>query len=196
MAQMRALYRLQQIDAEIKETKSRLLAVLTAQKEPEALAKARDRVETAVAILQKQQAQRKRYQTELDDLNAKTKRSEDRLYSGKVKNPKELKDLQSEIKSLGRRREALEDDILETMVLIEDAEGEKLAAEEVLFNLEAERETALPQLAQEQKRTGPLTSITSRKIAKSWRPKLNQKRWVIMKIYANVKMGWPWPASR
>lgn len=150
MAQMRALYRLQQIDAEIKETKSRLLAVLTAQKEPEVLAKARGRVETAVAILQKQQAQRKRYQTELDDLNAKTKRSEDRLYSGKVKNPKELKDLQSEIKSLGRRREALEDDILETMVLIEDAEGEKLAAEEVLFNLEAERETALPQLAQEQ----------------------------------------------
>jgi len=150
MAQTRALYRLQLVDSEIKEKKSRLLAVINEQKESAALLAARKRVETAVAELKKNQTQHKKYNTELEDLNAKAKRSSDRLYSGNVKNPKELEDLQSEIKSLDRRREALEDDILETMVLIEDAEGEKLAAEEVLFNMEAEREVTQVKLAKEQ----------------------------------------------
>ena len=150
MAQTRTLYRLQLIDLEMKETKERLLAVINEQKESAALGAARERVETAVAVLQKYQAKHKAYNIELEDLNHKTKRSEARLYSGNVKNPKELADLQSEIKSLGRRREALEDDILETMVLIEDAEGEKLAAAEVLRKLETERETAAPKLAKAQ----------------------------------------------
>ena len=150
MAQTRALYRLQLIDSEIKEKKGRLLAVLNEQKESAVLLAARGRVETAVDILQKHQAQHKKFSTELEDLNAKAKRSSDRLYSGNVKNPKELEDLQSEIKSLDRRREALEDDILETMVLVEDAEGEKLAAEEVLFNMEAKREASMESLAKEQ----------------------------------------------
>ena len=150
MAQTRALYRLQLVDSEMKEKKSRLLAVLNEQKESAALLAARNRVETAVVTLTKYQAQYKKYNTELEDLNGKAKRSSDRLYSGNVTNPKELEDLQSEIKSLERRREALEDDILETMVFVEDAEGEKLAAEEVLFNIEAEREVSMVHLAKEQ----------------------------------------------
>lgn len=150
MAQTRTLYRLQLIDSEMKEKKARLLAVINEQKESTALVAARKRVETAVLELHRHQDQHKKYNTELEDLNAKAKRSSDRLYSGNVKNPKELEDLQGEIKSLYRRREALEDDILETMVLIEDAEGEKLAAEEVQFKLEAEREADTPKLAKEQ----------------------------------------------
>jgi predicted nucleic acid-binding Zn-ribbon protein len=150
MAQIRALYRLQRIDSEIKEKKERLLEVLNEQKEPAALLAARERVETAVAELTKWQHKQKQFNTELEDLNAEVKRSETRLYSGNVKNPKELADLDQKIKSLGRRRAALEDDILEMMVLIEDAEGEKLAAETVLMTMEAEREVSLAELKQEQ----------------------------------------------
>ncbi len=150
MAEIRALYRLQQIDSEMKEKKSRLLAVLNLQKESAELLAARKRMETAVSGLEKYQTQHKKFSTELDDLNAKAKRSEQRLYSGNVKNPKELSDLEGEIKSLGRRRSALEDDILETMVFIEDAEGEKEAAEMVLAKMEAEREASLGSLAKEQ----------------------------------------------
>jgi predicted nucleic acid-binding Zn-ribbon protein len=150
MAQTRALYRLQQIDSEIKDKKGRLLEVLNLQKESAALLAARERVKTAVSELEKYQAQHQKYSTELEDLNAKTKRSEQRLYSGNVKNPKELSDLESEIKSLSRRRSALEDDILETMVFIEDAEGEKDAAEMVLTKMEAEREASKDGLAKEQ----------------------------------------------
>jgi predicted nucleic acid-binding Zn-ribbon protein len=150
MAEIRSLYRLQQIDTEIKEKKERLIKVLNAQKESATLLAARKRLETAVTELKKWQSQHRHYSTELEDLNAKAKRSEQRLYSGNVKNPKELSDLESEIKSLGRRRDALEDDILESMVLIEDAEGEKLAAETVLTTMEAEREAAMGGLQKEQ----------------------------------------------
>lgn len=150
MAQIRALYRLQQTDSEMKEKKSRLLEVINLQKESAELLAARKRAETAVSELEKYQTQHKKLSSELEDLNAKAKRSEQRLYSGNVKNPKELEDLQSEIKSLERRRAALEDDILEAMVYIEDAEGEKDAAEAVLFKMEAEREVAMESLAKEQ----------------------------------------------
>ncbi|PID86072.1 MAG: hypothetical protein CSA11_11775 [Chloroflexi bacterium] len=150
MAQIRALYRLQQIDSQMKETKSRLLEVLALQKESAELLAARSRVETAVSELEEYRTQHKKFTAELEALNAKARRSEQRLYSGSIKNPKELEDLQSEVESLTRRRAALEDDILEAMVCVEDAEGEKSAAEAVLFKLEAEREAAQESLAQEQ----------------------------------------------
>lgn len=150
MSQTQTLYRLQQIDSEMKEKKARLLDVLKAQKESAELLAVRGRRETAVVTLHRHQAQHKKYSIELEDLNAKAKQSEERLYSGKVKNPKKLEDLQSEIKSLARRHAALEDDILETMVFVEDAEGEKLAAETVLFKMETEREVAMVTLAKEQ----------------------------------------------
>jgi uncharacterized protein len=150
MAQAHTLYRLQQIDSEMKAKKTRLLEVLQAQKESAEMLAARGRVETAVAELHKWQAQHKHYSLEMEALAVKIKQSEDRLYSGSIKNPKELADLEKEIKSLGRRRTALEDDILETMVFIEDAEGEKLAAEVVLTEMETKRESAMSGLQKEQ----------------------------------------------
>ncbi|MBP7044058.1 MAG: hypothetical protein KBE23_15025 [Chloroflexi bacterium] len=136
MAQIRALYHLQQIDSEIKEKKQRLGEVLRAQKEITELQTARQRAETAVNTLKSAQAKRQDLSLELEGLNAKAKQSEDRLYSGNVKNPKELSDLQKEIASLGRRRSALEDEILEAMVVVEDAETEKIVAQKSLTAVE------------------------------------------------------------
>lgn len=72
------------------------------------------------------------------------------LYSGKVKNPKELADLQSSIESMGRQRSALEDEILEAMIMIEDAETEKGAAEQSLQMLQADWEQSQAALKIEQ----------------------------------------------
>lgn len=137
MAQIRALYHLQQIDSEIREKKRRLGEVLRAQKELTELQTARQRAETAVKALRKAQSNRQNLNLELEGLNDKAKRSEDRLYSGSVKNPKELSELQQEISALERRRKALEDEILEAMVLLEDAETENIAAEKSLAVIEA-----------------------------------------------------------
>jgi predicted nucleic acid-binding Zn-ribbon protein len=54
----------------------------------------------------------------------KIKQSEDKLYSGVVKNPKELQDLQTEIKSIKNRITDLEDEQLEIMLVLEEIEAE------------------------------------------------------------------------
>lgn len=150
MSQVQLLYRLQQIDTEIQEKKQRLGDVLRAQKESEALVAARQHAQTAASELQKWQTHHKDLSLELEGINNKAQRSENRLYSGKVKNPKELADLQKEVEVLGRRREELEDEVLEAMIMIEEAETEKAAADEALAQIKTKWEQKQASLKQEQ----------------------------------------------
>jgi uncharacterized protein len=150
MSQVQQLYQLQQIDTEIREKKQRLGEVLRAQKETEELLAAKQRLNTAVTDLQTWQTQKQDLDRELQNLKAKARSAEQRLYSGNVKNPKELTDLQHSIDSLGRQRAVLEDEILEAMIMIEDAEAEKDAADEALRTIQADWEQAQGSLKKEQ----------------------------------------------
>lgn len=132
MTQVHQLFQLQKLDTEIDEKKKRLGDVLRAQKEPAGLLAARQRAETAVSALQKWQSKHQDLTLEVGSVTAKAKNSENRLYSGKVTNPKELADLQQEIESLERRKAVLEDEVLEALVMVEDAQAEQTAADEVL----------------------------------------------------------------
>lgn len=72
------------------------------------------------------------HQTQYDQLDEKIKaikikilHSEDSLYNGSIKNPKELQDIQSEIQSLKKQCSILEDEQLEEMVVMDELqEGE------------------------------------------------------------------------
>lgn len=177
MSQVQQLYLLQQIDTEIREKKQRLGEVLRAQKETEELLAARRRLETAVTTRQTWQNKRQALDLELQSLKSKAKSAEQRLYSGSVKNPKELTDLQSSIDSLGRQRAALEDEILEAMIMIEDAEAEKAAADDALQTIRAGWEQSQTSLKKEQnelalrvhaltgQRQSRLASITAESLA-------------------------------
>lgn len=138
MSQVDLLYRLQLIDDETNQKKQRLGEVLRLQQGNKALKEARELAKTAAADLQQYRSQQQDLNLELKSLSDKTKRSEDRLYSGQVKNPKELSDLQSEIDSLNRRRAALEDEVLEAMIMVEDAQEESDEAASNLADLESE----------------------------------------------------------
>lgn len=150
MSQIDLLYRLQQIDDEINLKKKQLGEVLRAQKGNQTLEQARQRAAAANDEWQQRQTRQTDLNLELKGLADKAKRSEDRLYSGQVKNPKELADLQHEIDSLGRRRAQLEDEILEVMIALEEAEEEKAAADEALQRIEAEWRTTLATLQERQ----------------------------------------------
>ena len=128
MSQTHLLYRLQQIDSDIQTRKRRLQEVLQAQKGDPALEAARARHAEAETALEQARNRQRELELELSSLNEKIKRSERRLYSGKVGNPKELSDLQQEIASLNRRKEALEDSILEAMLATEAAAEEQEVA--------------------------------------------------------------------
>ena len=131
MSQARVLYDLQQIDSEIRAKKQRLGEVLRLQKEPPTLVEARERAQTITTDLQQWQTRHKDLSLEITSLADKAKRSEERLYSGTIKNTKELTDLQHEVEALGRRQAALEDEALLLMMEIDERKG-------FLSNAEAE----------------------------------------------------------
>jgi len=138
MSQVDLVYRLQQIDDEIRTGKKRLGEVIRLQTESKGLGKARERVAAVDERLLTWRVTQKDLSLELDGLNDKVKRDENRLYSGTVKNPKELSDLQMEIESLGRRRAILEDDVLEAMINFEEALEEEDAASIALEQIQAQ----------------------------------------------------------
>lgn len=125
MAHVHQLYALQEIDTEIREKKQRLGEVLQILKGPSWLLQAQEAQATAVAHLTKLRNQHSNLNADLQALNNKIQTSEKRLYSGKVSNTKELADLQEEIASLQKRTAVLQDEMLELMLLIEEAEEEK-----------------------------------------------------------------------
>ena len=150
MSEVSQLYKLQVIDTEIREKTQRLREVLKAQKGNETLQAANQQAETAVSQLRIRQTRHKDLSLELEGLNSKVKSSENRLYSGKVKNTKELTDLQSEIGSLERRRGVLEEEILEAMLMIEEAQSETEKSQQALAEIQAEWDKKTASFKQEQ----------------------------------------------
>ncbi len=163
MSQIDLLFRLQQIDDEINQKKQRFGEVVRQQKESKHLEDARKRAEAAAAELQHCRARQQDLNLELKGLNSKAKNSENRLYSGLVKSPKELTDLQSSIEALKRRRAVLEDELLEAMIMFEEAQGENDDAASQLAEIETEWNASQAHLSVERnelvKRINELTQI-------------------------------------
>lgn len=64
-----------------------------------------------------------RLEGDVDGVRSRAVRDQGRLDSGAISSPRELENLQSEIASLTRRRDTLEDELLELMEVAEEAAG-------------------------------------------------------------------------
>lgn len=144
-----ALYRLQQLDSERDANLRRLHEIEVALEDDRALREARESLKKAQERVQTWHVKQRDLELEIESLASKTSRSEKRLYSGKVNNPKELSDLQAEVASLKRRREKLEETLLEAMIEREEAEGRRDEAEAHLAEVEASRSTQVADLGAE-----------------------------------------------
>jgi len=130
------LLTLQSIDRESTADRQRLVKIEQALGEDESLARARQTLEDAQRVMQKHSIHQKDLELEIQGVVSKATASEKRLYSGTIKNPKELSDLQSEIAALKRRRQSLEDDLLEVMIALEEAEAHRDSAQARLTEVE------------------------------------------------------------
>lgn len=117
------LYRLQGLDSEEDAKQRRLADVEPALGESESLRQTRRALEKVQALVHKCEARQRDLELEIQGLADKISRSEQRLYGGAVKNPKELADLQAEVAALKRRWRKLEDDLLEAMIAREEADA-------------------------------------------------------------------------
>lgn len=149
MSRAANFFRLQTIDSQLDSRRARLEAVKLALSQNEAVEKARR--ELALAEASWDQAKRDLRSTEaaVQGQSAKITEAETRLYSGAVKNPKELQDLQRDVESLKRHRSTLEDRQLDAMGIAEQAEAAHALAHAAALAAEADAGRANAELAQE-----------------------------------------------
>jgi uncharacterized protein len=84
-----------------------------------------------------------RLEGDVDNVQSRATRDQVRLDSGAVSSPRELENLQSEIASLTRRRNSLEDDLLELMEVAEAAQARVAELTAERNKAEGERAAAL-----------------------------------------------------
>lgn len=121
------LHRLQQLELELAEARQRLGEVARALEGGGPLDEVREREARLEVRLQELKARQMALDLELGTLSQKMSTEEERLYSGRVRNPKELQDLERELKYLSRTRGQLEERLLEAMLAVEDS-GQALEA--------------------------------------------------------------------
>jgi predicted nucleic acid-binding Zn-ribbon protein len=121
---IRQLYQLQLVDSEWAERSQRLVRVEEGLGESQDVIRARQAVTETEASLAGLRQQMRVLELDIGAVNSKLKQNQDRLYSGRVRNPKELSNLQEEAAALRRRISELEDEQLELMIGIEEQEAE------------------------------------------------------------------------
>jgi hypothetical protein len=124
MSVLGQLYRLQVIDAESDEKSERLAEVNADLGETDAVTQARAQVADVESRLAQMHKRMRELELQIGGLDAKLKANQERLYSGLVRNPKELASLQEEAKSLKRHCSELEDQELQLMMAVEETDTE------------------------------------------------------------------------
>ena len=131
------LFRLQQIDSQLSQVDHKITELDRLLAGDETIREARAALDENSKALQKAQQALKKAETSVKDQALKVEQTEATLYSGKVKNPKELQDLHKDIVSLKKHQSHLEDQQLEAMMALEEAEQRHAGSEKALNQIQA-----------------------------------------------------------
>ncbi|MBM4432622.1 MAG: hypothetical protein FJ025_01305 [Chloroflexi bacterium] len=143
----RQLFQLQELELEI-ESDEQTLSHLTSQLgESQTVIKAREKLATEQNRLDALKHQQHDLENEIEDISAKLSTIEDGLFSGRVKNPKELSNLQHEAQGMKAKRSQLEDRVLELMEQTDSAAATITNLSNDLKKLEAEWQTQQQKLS-------------------------------------------------
>ncbi|MCY4010286.1 MAG: C4-type zinc ribbon domain-containing protein [Anaerolineaceae bacterium] len=137
MSQARALYQLQSLELRQREVERRLQEIAAALANDEAIAQAKAKLQQVQGRLQQQSIRQREGEDALSANEAKSRATDERLYSGRVSNPKEMAEMQQELAALQRRRGLLEEHLLEVMDAVERSQADLNEAQENLRAAEA-----------------------------------------------------------
>jgi predicted nucleic acid-binding Zn-ribbon protein len=115
------LARLNDVDLALDSIKARLAEIAEALREPRELAAARRALVHAEAELARCRAIQEDLELRQQDAQTKLAKAEGRLYSGEVKNPKELAGAEKDVQQLRRQLGQVEDRLLDALVCSEAA---------------------------------------------------------------------------
>lgn len=143
------LFRLQQIDSQLDAIKNRLNEIELALSDQRELKLAESRYAAATESLDQVTAELRLAEGEVKAQRLKIEQTEATLYGGKVRNPKELQDLQNESAALKRYLAVLEDRQLEKMIAQEEAQADEAEASRRLEDEHRHRESLHEALSRE-----------------------------------------------
>jgi len=160
------LYRLQEIDLELEAKRIAQGEVGERLGQSEELEEARRAAEEQRQRLGDFQKKQRQAEWAVEEVRAKLGPLVERLYSGAIKNPKELVGLQQDVDSLKGRQRELEDRVLEAMSSVEEAERGLAEADSSLSDIESrwqgEQESLLRQREDLQREIPELEARRSR----------------------------------
>jgi predicted nucleic acid-binding Zn-ribbon protein len=152
MGVVRQLYQLQEVDLELESNDQALARVASQLGESQTVATARKELAREQRRLEEVRQQQHSVEWEIDDFTAKLAVLEEKLYSGRVTNPKELASLQREVDGMRNRRSQVEDRVLEMMEQVSDGETRVATLSSELERLEAEWHRGQQQLLTDSER--------------------------------------------
>jgi predicted nucleic acid-binding Zn-ribbon protein len=145
------LYQLQQLDLELQRKQQELDDVENQLSDDKALVAAGSKLASQKEQLEGLKKKQKSVEWELEDLQVKVKQIDSKLYSGKTKDPKELVNLEKEVKVFKSQIGPKEDALLGLMSQVEETEAEVKTIAEGLERLKQEWEQRQETLGQRKK---------------------------------------------
>ncbi len=138
MTTAKQLFQLQDVDLEIESDEQTINLIISQLGESETIAQAHDKLDLERQRLDEIIKQQHSIEWEIEDITNKLKKVEDDLYSGRIRNPKELTDLQHESETLKANLVRLEEQALEVMEKAEEAAKSVSALDSELNRMKAE----------------------------------------------------------
>jgi len=138
MSVAKQLYQLQEVDLELESDEQALNEIASQLGDSKAVIETENKLASERQHLEELTHQQHSVEWEIEDITTKLTTAEEELYSGRIRNPKELTNLQQEIDSLKVKRNKLEDQALEIMEKVELATKSVASLDSELRRLKTE----------------------------------------------------------
>lgn len=148
----RQLYELQELDLEIGSDEQALERVTSQLGESQEVLESQAQLQSEQQRLEDLKHQQHSAEWEIDDITTKIAAAEETLFSGRIKNPKELASLQHEVETFKARRDQMEEKALGIIDQVEQAEASVAGVSSQLETLTADWQRQQKQLADEMAR--------------------------------------------
>ena len=152
MTAIKRLYELQQLDTEIQQEREACEQINIRLGESEALIQAKAEVAAEEEHLSETIKRQRSLELEIEDLSDKIAQASDKLYGGKVKNPKELVSIEQEVGIFKTKLSQQEDVLLDTMADVEATQKRINVSKERLLTLNKDWQEEQKGLSQQQEK--------------------------------------------
>jgi hypothetical protein len=158
MSVAKQLYQLQEVDLEIESSERALSQIASQLGESQAVVSTQNQLQLEQQRLEELRHGQRSAEWEIDDLVPKLKATEETLFSGRIKNPKELTNLQHEVDALKAKRDQLEEKALGIMDQVELCKASVARISSQLETLKAEWQRQQQQLSKDSERVKAILS--------------------------------------